>query len=252
MELGKKIRQLRNKAGLTQEQLAERLGVSAQSVSKWENAVAMPDITLLPELSGAFGVSIDELFSLTTEQRLQRIENRMATDSELPGELFWEYEEYLTDQLNAGADRRRILCLLGHLYHHRMESDARRVSRYAREAMRLAPEVKDCQWLLDRAEGQAIWDWNVGNHAKVIDFYKELIESDQGEPRTPLPYYYLIDNLDRRSPHAGSPGVSRDLPEAARVPALPAGYLPRAHRPGGVRRASGRRDPGRGDATLSG
>ena len=40
MELGKKIRQLRFKAGLTQEQLAEKLGIGAQSVSKWENASA--------------------------------------------------------------------------------------------------------------------------------------------------------------------------------------------------------------------
>ena len=69
MELGKKIRQLRFKAGLTQEQLAERMGVSPQSVSKWENAVAMPDITALPLLAEVFGVSIDDLFDLTAEQR---------------------------------------------------------------------------------------------------------------------------------------------------------------------------------------
>ena len=76
MELGKKIRQLRFKAGLTQEQLAEKLGIGAQSVSKWENAVAMPDITALPLLAEIFGVTIDELFDLTTEQRLNRIENQ--------------------------------------------------------------------------------------------------------------------------------------------------------------------------------
>ena len=75
MELGKKIKQLRFKAGLTQEQLADRLGIGPQSVSKWENAVAMPDITLLPLLAEVFGVSIDDLFDLTTEQRLNRIEN---------------------------------------------------------------------------------------------------------------------------------------------------------------------------------
>ena len=51
MELGKKIRQLRFKAGLTQDQLAEKLGISPQSVSKWENAAAMPDITTLPLLA---------------------------------------------------------------------------------------------------------------------------------------------------------------------------------------------------------
>ena len=51
MEFAKKIKQLRQKAGLTQEQLAERLGIGAQSVSKWENAVSMPDILSLPLLA---------------------------------------------------------------------------------------------------------------------------------------------------------------------------------------------------------
>ena len=57
MELGKKIRQLRLKSGMTQEQLANKIGVGAQSVSKWENAAAMPDITLLPQLAVIFGAA---------------------------------------------------------------------------------------------------------------------------------------------------------------------------------------------------
>ena len=169
MELGAKIKHLRCKAGLTQEQLAEKLGLSGQSVSKWENAVAMPDITLLPKLAEEFGVSIDELFDLTREQKLRRMENRMDLEEELPGDVFWEYEEFLKEQLAADCEKERIYSLLGHLYHHRMQSDARKVSRYAREAMKLAPEKKDCQWLLNMAEGQFVWDWNVANHAKVIE-----------------------------------------------------------------------------------
>ena len=129
MEIGAKIKYLRCKSGLTQEQLAEKLGLSGQSVSKWENAVAMPDITLLPKLAEEFGVSIDELFDLTCEQKLRRIENRMDLEGELPGDVFREYEEFLKEQLAAGLDRRRILSLLAHLYHHRMQSDARKVSR---------------------------------------------------------------------------------------------------------------------------
>lgn len=195
MEIGVKIKQLRCKAGLTQEQLGERLGLSAQSVSKWENAVTMPDITLLPRLAEEFGVSIDELFDLTREQKLRRIENRMDLEAELPGDVFREYEEFLKEQLAADHERGRVLSLLGHLYHHRMQADARKVSRYAREAMKLAPEKKDCQWLLDMAEGHFIWDWNVANHARAIELYKELIANDNVEPPTPLPYYYLLDNL---------------------------------------------------------
>ena len=75
MDIGNKIKLLRQKIGATQEQLGEKIGVSAQSISKWETGVTMPDITLLPILSSELGVTIDELFDLTTDQKLQRIEN---------------------------------------------------------------------------------------------------------------------------------------------------------------------------------
>ena len=70
MDIGNKIKHLRQKANLTQEQLGANLGISAQSVSKWENSITMPDISLLPLLSSELGVTIDELFDLTTEQKL--------------------------------------------------------------------------------------------------------------------------------------------------------------------------------------
>ena len=204
MTLGNKIKQLRHMAGLTQEQIAKRLGVSPQSISKWENEIAMPDITLLPVIAGEFGVTIDELFDLTTEQKLYRIEKRMETEEEFSPELFREYEELLLVQLQENTDRIRIVSLLANLYHHRMESDARRVSKYAREAIMAKPEVKDCQWLLQMAEGERAWDWNIGNHSSVIDFYKEVIENDKITPKTPLPYYCLLDDLiaDHRTAEA--------------------------------------------------
>ena len=204
MDIGNKIKQLRHKSGLTQEQLASRLGVSAQSVSKWETDVTMPDITLLPIIAGEFGVSIDELFDLTVEQKLYRIEKRMDTEYELSEDVFKEYEEFLLIQLSENSDRVKILSLLAHLYHHRMESDARKVSKYAREAIILKPEVKDCQWLLQMAEGERSWDWDADNSASLIDFYKEVIKNDKIEPKTPLPYYYLLDDLiaDRRTDEA--------------------------------------------------
>ncbi len=204
MCIGNKIKQLRQKIGATQEQLGERLGVSAQSISKWETGVTMPDITLLPFLSSELGVTIDELFDLTTDQKLQRIENRLDIEENLTDDVFFEYENILKIQLEESVDRRRILSLLAKLYHHRAESDLRKVSKYAREAILLAPEIKDCQWLLQKSNGAVVWDWNCSNHTDVIDFYKKVIESDTVIPHTPLPYYDLIDNLiaDRRTHEA--------------------------------------------------
>ena len=57
-----RIAQLRRDAGMTQEQLAARLGISFQAVSKWENNQSCPDIMLLPSLADIFDVSIDSLF----------------------------------------------------------------------------------------------------------------------------------------------------------------------------------------------
>ena len=59
----------------------------------------------------------------------------------------------------------------------------------------LAPEIKECQWLLQKAEGAVTWDWNINNRTAVIDFYKQVIESDNVTPKTPLPYYEVMDNL---------------------------------------------------------
>lgn len=204
MEIGVKIKQLRNKAGMTQEQLASALGISAQSVSKWENAVTMPDVALLPLLAGELGVSIDELFDLTVEQKLHRIERGIDVLVEFPPETFKEHEQFLLHQLDEYSDRTEILNYLARLYHFRMEADARRVSKYAREAMLRAPEQKVCQWLLQMAEGATPWDWNVANHSRVIDFFKEVIKNDKGSPKAPLPYMYLIDNLiaDHRTAEA--------------------------------------------------
>ncbi len=201
MELGKKIKQLRVKAGMTQEQVAEKLGIGAQSVSKWENSVAMPDITALPLIAEIFGVTIDDLFDLTVEQRLSRIENRMDAEEDLPRDVFFEFEEFLKSQLDSEEYKKRATELIAYLYWHRMTSFARKVKRYAKEAVQASPGEKGCQWMLIKAEGHAAWDWNMSNHTAAIDFYREIVEKNPGER---LPYMYLIDNLlaDRRADEA--------------------------------------------------
>lgn len=61
LKLNEQITFLRKEKGVTQEELANVLGVTNQAVSKWESAQCCPDIQLLPELADYFGVSIDEL-----------------------------------------------------------------------------------------------------------------------------------------------------------------------------------------------
>ncbi len=70
--LGEKIKALRMAEGISQEKLAQYLNVSFQAVSKWENSNTYPDITLLPEISRFFGITVDELLQVEKldEQKL--------------------------------------------------------------------------------------------------------------------------------------------------------------------------------------
>lgn len=61
---GARIAQYRKDAVMTQEQMAQELGITAQAVSKWENGQSLPDITQLPRLAELFDVSIDALFGM--------------------------------------------------------------------------------------------------------------------------------------------------------------------------------------------
>lgn len=79
--LGARVRELRRAAGMTQERLADLMGVSYQAVSKWENGATLPDVTLIAPLARVFGVSTDALlgFSLSdTRAEIDEIDARAA------------------------------------------------------------------------------------------------------------------------------------------------------------------------------
>ena len=84
MTIGKNIAELRKNSGMTQEQLAETLGVSAQTVSKWENEVTMPDIMLLPVIAGCFDIAVDDLYVGGKPQEKRRTVN----SDEIPERLY--------------------------------------------------------------------------------------------------------------------------------------------------------------------
>lgn len=64
IKIGKQIKMYRAQKGLTQEKLAEVLGVSFQAISRWENDVTYPDINMLPSLATFFDVSVDDLLGM--------------------------------------------------------------------------------------------------------------------------------------------------------------------------------------------
>lgn len=76
LKLGENLRKFRLQRELTQEQLADILGVSAQAVSRWENGTTYPDITLLPVIASYFEITLDELMgmdSFKSEEQLKEL-----------------------------------------------------------------------------------------------------------------------------------------------------------------------------------
>lgn len=63
MTLGQKLKEIRKRFGLSQEQLAEIMNVSRQAITKWENDGGIPDVSNLQELSKVFGITVDYLLN---------------------------------------------------------------------------------------------------------------------------------------------------------------------------------------------
>ena len=85
MTFGQNLQTLRRQNGLSQQQLAEQLGVSRQAVSKWELDAAKPDIDNVIQISRLFGVSIDELLTGEVFQNERSFPQPVDTDRGKPG-----------------------------------------------------------------------------------------------------------------------------------------------------------------------
>ncbi len=73
LNIGTSIRRLRQEKNVTQEDLANAIGVTAQAVSRWERAEGYPDITLMPKIARYFGVSLDAVYGLDAKREKQEI-----------------------------------------------------------------------------------------------------------------------------------------------------------------------------------
>jgi transcriptional regulator with XRE-family HTH domain len=98
--IGQKIRALRRERDLTQEELAELLGVSVQAVSKWETGGGLPDISQLPPLASVFAVSSDELLGINVANEDAEV-HRLVDEVYAPverGEIATDTQEYMYEK----------------------------------------------------------------------------------------------------------------------------------------------------------
>ena len=192
MTLGKTIKQLRKETFLSQEQLAAKLDITAQAVSKWENEESYPDILFLPKIAAIFGVKIDELFDYNEESAYQQIENMLDHERYFTHADFSKSENFLLQQLSINPNDLHALTLLGDLYHTYAIKLDEKAASYTKQALALNPDDKSLHNTFHNAMHGGRLDWNVANHSELIQYYQNFI---QEHPTITRAYLYLLDNL---------------------------------------------------------
>lgn len=192
MELSNKIKQLRTQKGIKQEKLAEAMGVSAQAVSKWETGAALPDISLLPELAVYFGVTIDELFSISDDKEYERIQNMLWDKRELTEQDIERAEKWIDAKIASSYRAADCHRLRADMYNHL----AYRYHEMAAESAKAALEADHTcdgalQELNEGMEGR-VSDWCMRNHYMLIEYLKDFTEKHPEDRRG---WMWLLDNL---------------------------------------------------------
>lgn len=192
MEIGNQIKQLRLRRGITQEAMAQHLGVTAQAVSKWERGAATPDIGMLPGISAYFGVTIDELFSLSDDTRMERIQNMLWDVRYFDPADVEKERQFLLEKGKREPENDKVYELLADMENHLAEEHRESAAQYAMESLKRNPNNKAAHASLVSGMGGKMPDWYVSSHHQLIDFYKEFV---QEHPDISRGYMWLMDHL---------------------------------------------------------
>ena len=137
---GKNIRKLRKNKNLTQEKFAEALGVSFQSVSRWENCITYPDVELIPMIARYFSVKIDELFGIPEENKKAEFKALMKELTEL-GEDDTERAIEIMRAVRAGYDLNNTF---GDLCNNLRYSQVKKTATLTDELRRMSEAFFEC------------------------------------------------------------------------------------------------------------
>lgn len=203
MHIGNTIRKLRQERGITQEELAERMHVAPQTVSKWETNTTTPDIAMLPRLAVYFGVTIDSLFSLTRDDYLTRIAAMLQDEHSISqGDFVWA-EGYLTGLLTENPGHSEARKRLAELYMHRVNRDTLAWGRICEEGILQDPmDVDLVKYLVQGREKRQERD-------RLIAFLAPLAESD---PENYVVREELIEACIRNREFARAEKLMRNTP----------------------------------------
>lgn len=192
MEIGNQIRQLRLRRGITQDEMAQHFGITPQAISKWERGAATPDIGMLPEISAYFGVSIDTLFSLSDNTRMERIQNMLWDVRYLNPADIEAAREFLLEKARREPANGKPHAMLAEMENHIAKCHSELAAEYAKEALERDHTVISAHSELTEAMRGNCGDWCVYNHYALIEYYKEFVRK---HPDDLTGYLWLLDQL---------------------------------------------------------
>ena len=190
--IGEKIKKLRRDKGMSQSELAEKLGVTSQAISKWEKDISQPDIQILPNIAACFGVAIDDLFEYSKEKKYEKISNTLEFNRDITAKEFLDMESFLKSEIDLKPDNYKPINLLADMYSVWVEILEKKSFDYAKRALELKPNSKENMTLILHALHGKNHDWNTGSHKASIDFWKKILKA---EPKNVRAYLYLLDDL---------------------------------------------------------
>lgn len=153
----------RKEKGITQDELAQYIGVSKASVSKWETAQSYPDITFLPQLATYFNISVDELIGYSpqmTKEDIRKLYHRLSTAfSNQPfDEVLAECQEIIKKYYSCCPMLLQMVVLL--INHHMLAMEKEKQEEILKEIIRLCGRIK--------AESNDVWQSKQANSIEAV------------------------------------------------------------------------------------
>lgn len=166
---------------LTQEQVAETLGISTQTVSRWECNTTLPDVTILPKIAELYCVTIDDLYkesSVAYDNYAQRL-GSVFEASHKPEDFMQAYVEY-NKLLKSGEYTTEDLRLYGILHQYMMEVCRDKAEDVFDRVIKKGPdEGLETYWATYRQKGYFLWE--LGRNQETIDAFLSLVEAGSNE-----------------------------------------------------------------------
>ena len=195
----KNLKRLRIAKNMTQEQAAEALGVSTQTVSRWECNTTLPDVTVLPKIAALYCVTIDDLYK-ETSVAYDNYASRLCSvfEASHKPEDFMQAEMEYRKLLKSGEYTTEDLRSYGILHQYMMQvcRDKAEVlfDRVIKKGSAEDPEV---YWSTRRQKGYFLWE--IGRNQENIDTFLPLVEAGSNELQEwicLIQAYTFAENLD--------------------------------------------------------